>query len=113
MKKIEAYIKPHRLSEVAMALHGIPGLSGMTVCDVRGWGRGKVQDERNHHDAQVSEFEPHTAVAVFSPDDLVEQSVEAIKRAAHTGLRGDGRIYVMPVEDAVRISSGERGEEAA
>jgi nitrogen regulatory protein P-II 1 len=112
MKKVEAYIKPHKLTDVTMALRRIRGLSGGTVFDVRGWGRGKQQDEAEGHEQEVSDFEPHAAVAVFCPDALAPEVVAAIARAARTGLRGDGKIYVLPVEAAVRISTGDRGEAA-
>ncbi len=112
MKKIEAYIKAHKLTDVTMALRRVADLSGATAFDARGWGRGKQQDETNHSDQQSSDFEPHVGVAVFCPDRLVEAAVTAIEHAAHTGLRGDGKIYVLPVDDAVRISTGDRGEAA-
>ncbi|MHC4416677.1 MAG: P-II family nitrogen regulator [Planctomycetota bacterium] len=112
MKKIEAYIKPHRLSEVTMALHHIPHLSGMTVCDVRGWGRGKQQMEKRDHAEQVSDFEQHTKIEVLCAEERVGQIVDAILHAARTGLAGDGKILVSQVEHAVRISTGEPCDEA-
>jgi nitrogen regulatory protein PII len=112
MKKIEACIKTHKLTDVTMALHRVANLSGATVFDARGWGRGKQQNETNHPDQQSSDCEPHVGVAVFCPDPMVEAVVTAIEHAAHTGLRGDGKIYVLPADDAVRISTGERGEAA-
>ncbi len=87
-------------------------VSGATAFDVRGWGRPKQQNETDHPDQRSSDFDPHVCVAVFCPDPLVEAVVTAIEHAAHTGLRGDGKIYVLPVDDAVRISTGERGEAA-
>ena len=112
MKKVEAYIKPHKLTDVTMALRRIRGLSGATVFDIRGWGRARQQDDAEEHEQQVSEFEAHAAVVVFCPDALAPEVVAAIARAARTGLRGDGKIYVLNVESAVRISTGERGEAA-
>jgi nitrogen regulatory protein PII len=70
MKKVEAYIKPHKLTDVAMALHRIRGLSGATVFEALGWGRGKQQDEAEHAGQQAGDFERHTALAVFCPDKL-------------------------------------------
>ncbi len=104
MKKVEAYIKPHKLTDVAMALRRIRGLSGGTVFEVRGWGRGKQKDDADGLEQEASDFEAHAAVAVFRPDALAPEVVAAIASAARTGLRGDGKIYVLPVEATVRIS---------
>lgn len=112
MKKVEVYIKPHKLTDVAMALRRIRGLSGATVLEVRGWGRGGQQDEADGPGQDSSDFEAHAAVTVFCPDALAPEVVAAIGRAARTGLRGDGKIYVLAVEAAVRISTGEHGEAA-
>ncbi len=112
MKKVEAYIKPHKLSDVTMALRRVPGLTGVTVFEVRGWGRGKQDDEKQPDTERVRDFEPHVAVIVFCLEELAEQVVDTIAAAAHTGLRGDGKIYVLPAELAVRISTRERGSAA-
>ena len=105
MKEIKAYIKPHKLQDVTLALHKVEGLTGMSVVDVRGFGRGRGQDELVDH---VS----HVKIEVVCQDDMVERMIATIKKAAHTGLRGDGKIYVTHVETAVRIETGERGEGA-
>ena len=112
MKLVVAYIKPHKLPEVSLALHGVAGLPGITVADVRGWGRGKSREEARSHADQVRDFEPHVKIEVLCPRDRVQEVIGAISRAARTGLEGDGKIYVHAVEDAVRISDGERGEGA-
>lgn len=112
MKLVQAYIKTHKVSEVSNALHDIPSVSGMTTCSALGWGRGKQLAEKEHREERVREFEPHVKVEVCCRDDTVEQVVDAIRQAAHTGLPGDGLITIFPVEDAMRISTAERGEQA-
>jgi nitrogen regulatory protein PII len=106
MKKIEAYIKTHRLDEVSRALHGVKTLGGITVTDARGFGRGRGPDRA------ADDFHPIARIEVFCLDELTESVVTTIEKAAHTGLRGDGKVYVLPVENAVRISTGERGRQA-
>ena len=106
MKKIEAFIKSHRLDEVALALHHVDGLSGMTITDARGFGRGRKVD------ASADDFHKIVRIEIFSTDEMADEIVSVIEKAAHTGLRGDGKIYVIPVDLAVRISSGERGNVA-
>ena len=104
MKKIEAFIKSHRLDELIEALHHLDGLKGMTTTDVRGFGRGRPDG--------VRDFKSNTKIEVFCSDEMAEMVVSTVEKATHTGLRSDGKIYVIPVEEAVRISTGERGEEA-
>ena len=107
MKQIQAYIKKHKLNEVVRALRKVQGITGLSVMDRHGYGRGWAQ-------SSVSEPEllTGTKLEVFCNDDMVEDVVAAIEMAAHTGLKGDGKIYISSVEQAVRISSGERGEGA-
>lgn len=106
MKKIEAFIKAHRLDDVTLALHHVEGLTGVTVSESRGFGR--VRDSGHNPD----DFHQVVRVEVFCADALADKVVQTIERTGHTGLRGDGKVYVIPVEQAVRISSGERGEAA-
>lgn len=106
MKKIETFIKAHRLDGVTLALHHVEGLTGMTVSEARGFGRGRGSEHN------PGDFHHVVRIEVFCADALVDTVVQTIERTAHTGLRGDGKIYVLPVEQAVRISSGERGEAA-
>ena len=110
MKAIKAYIKPHKLSEVTLALRKVAGLSGMSVSDVRGFGRGGATQGAEHLAEEVMDFLPGIKLEIMCHDDLVETVVATIEHAAHTGLRGDGKIFVTSVETAVRISTGERGE---
>ncbi len=112
MKHIIAYIKPHKLNNVTMALHEIDGLSGMTILEVRGCGRGTCGDEPHSIEEDLYDFVKHIKLEVFCLDKLVEDVVAAIQTQAHTGLKGDGKIYITDAFDAVRISSGERGEAA-
>ena len=106
MKKIEAFVKPHRLDDVSLALHRIETLGGMTVTDARGFGR-KRGDKPDPAD-----FHQTVRIEVFCSDQLALTIVDTIEKAAHTGLRGDGKVFVIPVEEAVRISTGERGKSA-
>jgi len=112
MKHIIAYIKPHKLSKVTLALHNIEGLTGMSVLDVRGFGRTKAKDEPHRIVEDLIDYVPHVKIEIFCKDELLEQVVKSIQTEAHTSLRGDGKIYVNTVDDAIRISTGERGEAA-
>ncbi len=111
MKLIKAFIQPHKLTDVTLALHGVSGITGMTVSDVRGWGRGRHRDLKDHPDKFVGDFEKHCKVEIVCKADLAPGIVTTIRDTAHTGLRGDGLIIVLSVEDAVRISTGEKGKE--
>ena len=112
MKEIKAYIKPHKLSKVTMALHKVEGLTGMSVVDVRGFGRGKAKDAPHRIVEDLVDYVPHVKIEIVCTDDVVEKIVSVIEKTAHTGLRGDGKIYVLTIDDAVRIQTGERGEAA-
>ena len=110
MKKIVAYIKPHKLSKVSLALHGVEGLTGMSVMDVRGFGRGQAEDAHTSKTEDLLDFIPHIKIEISCRDALVDELVAVIETTAHTGLRGDGKIYISDLFDAVRIQTGERGE---
>jgi nitrogen regulatory protein P-II 1 len=111
MKKIEAVIKPFKLDEVKEALHEI-GVQGMTVTEVKGFGRQKGHTELYRGAEYVVDFLPKIKLEIAISDDLVDKVVEAIAGAANTGRIGDGKIFVLPIEQAVRIRTGERGDEA-
>lgn len=111
MKKVEAVIKPFKLDEVREALSGI-GVSGMTVAEVKGFGRQKGHTELYRGAEYVVDFLPKIKVELVIADDQVDAAVEAIVSAARTGKIGDGKIFVSPVEQVVRIRTGETGEEA-
>ena len=111
MKKIEAIIKPFKLDEVKEALHEI-GIKGITVTEAKGFGRQKGHTELYRGAEYVVDFLPKVKLEIIVEDNLVEQAVEAIRTSAHTGRIGDGKIFVLPVEDVVRIRTGERGADA-
>ncbi|MBI4084203.1 MAG: P-II family nitrogen regulator [Candidatus Lambdaproteobacteria bacterium] len=111
MKKIEAIIKPFKLEEVKEALNGI-GVQGITVSEVKGFGRQKGHTELYRGAEYVVDFLPKIKVEVVLPDDQVNKAVEAIINAAKTGRIGDGKIFVHPLEEAIRIRTGEKGESA-
>jgi nitrogen regulatory protein P-II 1 len=110
MKKVEAIIKPFKLDEVKDALSET-GIRGMTVTEVKGFGRTGGKKEVYRGSAYVVDFVPKVKIEIVVPDDLVQQVVDAIERSAKTGRIGDGKIFVLPVDDAVRIRTGERGDE--
>ena len=111
MKKIEAIIKPFKLEEVKEALDEI-GLKGLTVIEAKGFGRQKGHTELYRGAEYVVDFLPKVKIEVVLEDNLVERAVEAIQQAAHTGRIGDGKIFVSPVEQVIRIRTGETGAEA-
>ena len=111
MKKIEAIIKPFKLDEVKESLNDI-GIHGMTVSEVKGFGRQKGHTELYRGAEYVVDFLPKVKVEVVLPDELVDRAVEAIRNAAQTGRIGDGKIFISPVEEAIRIRTGESGLDA-
>lgn len=111
MKKIEAVIKPFKLDDVKDALHEI-GVSGITVTEVKGFGRQKGHTELYRGAEYVIDFLPKVKVEVVVEDVLVENVIEAITQAARTGRIGDGKIFVLPIDEAVRIRTGDRGADA-
>ena len=111
MKKVEAIIKPFKLDEVKEALSSI-GVQGMTVSEVKGFGRQKGHTELYRGAEYVVDFLPKVKVEIIVRDDIVANVVDAIQRAAKTGRIGDGKIFVMPIDDVVRIRTGERGGDA-
>lgn len=111
MKKIEAIIKPFKLDEVKEALHEI-GLQGLTVTEAKGFGRQKGHTELYRGAEYVVDFLPKVKIELVIEDALVERAIEAIQQAAHTGRIGDGKIFISPVEEAIRIRTGEKGSDA-
>ena len=111
MKKIEAIIKPFKLDEVKEALHEI-GLQGITVIEDKGFGRQKGHTELYRGAEYVVDFLPKVKIELVIDDDMLERAVEAIQQAAYTGRIGDGKIFVSPVEDAIRVRTGEKGKDA-
>jgi nitrogen regulatory protein P-II 1 len=111
MKKIESIIRPHLLDAVKSALQEV-GVMGMTVTEVRGFGRQKGHTEMYRGSEYRTDFLPKVKIEVVVPEELVEAVVEALLRTARTGKFGDGKIFILPVEEAIRIRTGERGEHA-
>ncbi|MDB5802362.1 MAG: nitrogen regulatory family protein [Rhodocyclales bacterium] len=111
MKKIEAVIKPFKLDEVREALSEV-GITGLTVTEVKGFGRQKGHTELYRGAEYVVDFLPKIKVEVIVPEGIVDQAIEAIIKSARTGKIGDGKIFVSTVEQVIRIRTGETGEEA-
>ena len=111
MKKIEAIIKPFKLDEVKEALQEV-GLQGITVTEAKGFGRQKGHTELYRGAEYVVDFLPKVKIEVVVPDERVERAIDAIRKAAQTGRIGDGKIFVLNVEDAVRSRTGESGIDA-
>ncbi|HEY4117675.1 MAG TPA: P-II family nitrogen regulator [Byssovorax sp.] len=111
MKKVEAIIRPFKLDEVKDALAEV-GVQGMTVTEVKGFGRTGGKKEVYRGSAYVVDFMPKVKVDVVVPDAMVQSVIDAIEKTAKTGKIGDGKIFVIPVEEVVRIRTGERGEDA-
>ena len=111
MKKLECIVRPHKLEDVKVALHDLEIL-GMTVSDVRGVGRQKGHTEHYRGSEYTVDFLPKVKIEVVVPDELLRQAIEVITRGAKTGKFGDGKIFVFPVEEVVRIRTGEVGANA-
>jgi nitrogen regulatory protein P-II 1 len=111
MKKVEAIIKPFKLEDVKEALAAL-GVEGMTVSEVKGFGRQKGHTEIYRGSEYTVDFLPKIKIEIVLVDDLVDKAVEAIVKSARTGKIGDGKVFVSPIEDAVRIRTEEKGEHA-
>ena len=111
MKKVEAIIKPFKLDEVKEALQGV-GIQGMTVTEVKGFGRQKGHTELYRGAEYVVDFLPKIKIEVVVPDEMLDRALEAVTQAANTGRIGDGKIFVQPIQESIRIRTGERGDEA-
>ena len=111
MKKLEAIVKPFKLDDVKEALHGI-GIQGLTVIEVKGFGRQKGHTELYRGAEYVVDFLPKVKIELVLEDEMVERAIEAIQQAAFTGRIGDGKIFISTIEEVVRIRTGERGTSA-
>ena len=111
MKKIEAIIKPFKLDDVKDALVDID-ITGMTITEVKGYGRQHGHNELYRGAEYVVDFIPKVKLEIIANNEFIEQIVDVITKVAHTGKIGDGKIFIFPIEDAVRIRTGERGEDA-
>jgi len=111
MKKIEAIIKPFKLDEVREALSEL-GIMGLTATEVKGFGRQKGHTELYRGAEYVVDFLPKVKLDIIVADEMVDKVIDSITKTAHTGKIGDGKIFVMNVEDAIRIRTGEKGDDA-
>ncbi len=111
MKKVEAIIKPFKLDEVKEALHEI-GVQGLTIIESKGFGRQKGHTELYRGAEYVVDFLPKVKIEIIIDDNLVEQTIEAIRGAAATGRIGDGKIFISTIDEVIRIRTGERGSDA-
>ncbi len=111
MKKVEAYIKPFKLDDVKAALMEV-GVRGMSVTEIRGFGRQKGHTELYRGSEYKVDFLPKTKLEIVVSDEMADTVIEVIQKVARTGQVGDGKIFVLPVEDAVRIRTGESGDGA-
>jgi nitrogen regulatory protein P-II 1 len=111
MKKVEAIVRPHVMEAVKAALQEV-GVVGMTITEVKGFGRQKGHTETYRGSEYKVEFLPKVKIEVALPDELVEKAVDAVLKTAATGKFGDGKVFVSPLTEVVRIRTGERGESA-
>lgn len=111
MKKVEAIIKPFKLDEVKEALQQI-GVQGLTVTEVKGFGRQKGHTELYRGAEYVVDFLPKIKLEIVITDEMVDKAIETIVEAANTGRIGDGKIFVLPLGESIRIRTGERGKDA-
>ena len=110
MKMIVAFFHPRRLERVTRALEHVPGFSGMTVTEARGFGREKLEVRARDHLAELTDFTDAIRVEIVTSASLVDEILDAITEAARTGQRDDGKVFVLPVERGRRIRTGEEGE---
>jgi nitrogen regulatory protein P-II 1 len=108
MKEIKAIIRPFKLTDVLTELHGIEGLPGITVSEIKRFGQGGVKEI----DTGLIDFVAEIKIEVVVPDHMVENTVSVIQKTAHTGNAGDGKIFILPVDEVVKIRTNERGTEA-
>ena len=111
MKKLECIIRPFKLEEVKEALNNV-GVRGMTVSEIRGFGRSRGHTELYRGSEYTIEFVPKLKLEIVVPDENIDQVIEAVQQAASTGKIGDGKIFVLPVEETIRIRTGEKGAAA-
>ncbi len=112
MKMIVAVVHEYMAQRVVEALHAVAGVTGATFASVRGFGRGRARGGEGTDEEELLGTAPRTRVEIVVRDEHATAAVAALSRAAHTGKRGDGKVFVLPVEQAVRISTGDSGDEA-
>ena len=112
MKEIKAVIRPSKLFEVTEELHRIEGLPGVTVSEIKGFGKGRARNAKDKIVYEMVEFVPRIQLEVVVNDEMVEEVVNVIQKFSHTGNTGDGKIFVVNVEETVKIRTNERGKDA-
>jgi nitrogen regulatory protein P-II 1 len=112
MKEIKAVIRPSKLLEVTEELHRIEGLPGVTVSEIRGFGKGRAKNAKDKIVYEMVEFVPRIKLEVVANDEIVDEVVNVIQKFSHTGNTGDGKIFVVNVEEIVKIRTNERGRDA-
>jgi nitrogen regulatory protein P-II 1 len=110
MKEIKAIIRPSKLLEVTEELHGIDGLPGVTVSEIKGFGKGRAKDSKDKFTYEMVEFMPRIQLEVVVDDAMVDAVVNVIQKYAHTGNTGDGKIFVSTVDEIIKIRTNERGQ---
>ncbi len=112
MKEIKAIIRPFKLLEVTEQLHNIEGLPGVTVSEIKGFGKSRARNAKDKVTYEMVDFIPMVKLEVVVNDDMAEQVANVIQKYSHTGNTGDGKIFIIDVEDVVKIRTNERGEKA-
>jgi nitrogen regulatory protein P-II 1 len=112
MKEIKAIIRPAKLRDVAEELHAIEGLPGVTVSEIKGFGKGKAHDANDKIVFEMVEFIPRVKLEVVVDDRMVDEVVKVIQKYAHTGNTGDGKIFISTIDDVVKIRTNEHGKDA-
>lgn len=112
MKEIKAIIRQFKLDDVITELHKIEGLPGITISEIKGFGKSKAKDAQDKISEGLHEFVPRVKIELVVHNDIVDEVVDVIQRTAHTGNTGDGKIFVTEVSNVVKIRTNERGEEA-
>jgi len=112
MKEIKAVIRPSKLLEVTEELHRIEGLPGVTVSEIKGFGKGRARNAKDKIVYEMVEFVPRIQLEVVVNDEMVDEVINVIRRFSHTGNTGDGKIFVVNVEETVKIRTNERGRDA-
>lgn len=112
MKEIKAIIRPFKLDDVITALHKIDGLPGITISEIKGFGKSKAKDSQDAIREGLHLFVPRVKLELVVPNSLVDEVVDTIQKIAHTGNPGDGKIFVIDVRDTIKIRTNERGEKA-
>jgi len=112
MKEIKAIIRPSKLLEVTEELHRIEGLPGVTVSEIKGFGKGRAKNAKDRIVYEMVEFIPRIQLEVVVNDEMVNEVVNVIQKFSHTGNTGDGKIFVVHVEEVVKIRTNERGKDA-